>query len=83
MTTFLKTAALVTVFLLGGCAASTPLSPQERVFQETRQSCMEQTNAMIGGNAYSWSGNLPWSSYFEWCMEGKGYTKADLENIWY
>ena len=84
MTPFLKTAALAAVFLLGGCAASnTSLSPQEQVFRGAQQSCTDQTNAMIGGSPYSWHGDLPWSSYFEWCMEGKGYTKDQLKNLWY
>ena len=41
------------------------------------------TNSMIGGSRYSWSDQLPWSNYFEWCMEGKGYTKDQLKSIWY
>ena len=43
----------------------------------------KQTNSMIGGSRYSWSDQLPWSNYFEWCMEGKGYTKDQLKSIWY
>ena len=69
MNTMLKTAIFVTALLmLGGCAT---------------KACTEQTNSMIGGSRYSWSDQLPWSNYFEWCMEGKGYTKDQLKSIWY
>ena len=75
MNTILKTAIFVTALLmLGGCATKA-LTPE--------RSCTEQTNSMIGGSRYSWSDQLPWSNYFEWCMEGKGYTKDQLKSIWY
>ena len=77
MNTILKTAIFVTALLmLGGCATKA-LTPEEQAFQD------EQTNSMIGGSRYSWSDQLPWSNYFEWCMEGKGYTKDQLKSIWY
>lgn len=83
MNTMLKTAIFVTALLmLGGCATKA-LTPEEQAFQDAQRSCTEQTNSMIGGSRYSWSDQLPWSNYFEWCMEGKGYTKDQLKSIWY
>ena len=83
MNTILKTAIFVTALLmLGGCATKA-LTPEEQAFQDAQRSCTEQTNSMIGGSRYSWSDQLPWSNYFEWCMEGKGYTKDQLKSIWY
>ena len=77
MNTILKTAIFVTALLmLGGCATKA-LTPEEQAFQDAQRSCTEQTNSMIGGSRYSWS------NYFEWCMEGKGYTKDQLKSIWY
>ena len=83
MNTMLKTAIFVTALLmLGGCATKA-LTAEEQAFQDAQRSCTEQTNSMIGGSRYSWSDQLPWSNYFEWCMEGKGYTKDQLKSIWY
>ena len=83
MNTILKTAIFATALLmLGGCATKA-LTPEEQAFQDAQRSCTEQTNSMIGGSRYSWSDQLPWSNYFEWCMEGKGYTKDQLKSIWY
>ena len=81
MNTMLKTAIFVTALLmLGGCATKA-LTPEEQAFQDAQRSCTEQTNSMIGGSRYSWSDQLPWSNYFEWCMEGKGYTKDQLKHL--
>ena len=78
MNTILKTAIFITALLmLGGCATKA-LPPEEQAFQDA-----QQTNSMIGGSRYSWSDQLPWSNYFEWCMEDKGYTKDQLKSIWY
>ncbi|WP_308776706.1 hypothetical protein [uncultured Bilophila sp.] len=84
MNTLLKTAVFAaSLLILSGCAVQSSLTPEEQVFQEAQNSCSEQTNAMIGGSRYSWSDELSWSNYFEWCMEGKGFTKDQLKNIWY
>ena len=80
MNTILKTAIFVTALLmLGGCATKA-LTPEEQAFQDAQRSCTEQTNSMIGGSRYSWSDQLPWSNYFEWCMEGlyQGSAKEHL-----
>lgn len=84
MNTMLKSAALITVLCLSGCAyTSTPLTPQEEAFRSSQRECTTLTNAMIGGSRYSWYNDLEWSSYFEWCMQNKGYTQAQLKTIWY
>ena len=84
MNTMLKTAVFAaSLLILSGCAANSPLTPEEQAFQDAQNSCTEQTNAMIGGSRYSWSEQLSWSNYFEWCMDGKGYDKNQLKNIWY
>lgn len=83
MNTMLKTAIFVTALLmLGGCATK-PLPLKNKPFRMRSVPGTEQTNSMIGGSRYSWSDQLPWSNYFEWCMEGKGYTKDQLKSIWY
>ncbi|WP_302554731.1 hypothetical protein [Bilophila sp.] len=83
MNTMLKTAIFAAALLmLGGCATKA-LTPEEQAFQNAQNSCTEQTNSMIGGSRYSWGNELSWSNYFEWCMQGKGYTKDQLKTIWY
>lgn len=83
MNTILKTAIFVTALLMIGGCATKALTPKNQSLSGCAASCTEQTNSMIGGSRYSWSDQLPWSNYFEWCMEGKGYTKDQLKSIWY
>ena len=75
--------AVSSLLFLGGCVASKPLTPEEQVFQSAQQTCTAQTNAMIGGNRYSWGEELQWDNYFQWCMQGMGFTKEQLKKIWY
>lgn len=82
MNRLLAKASLAAVILLAGCAANTPLTPQEEAFQTDRQSCTQSANSMIGPEG-NWNQDMQWSSYFEWCMENKGYTKDQLKKIWY
>lgn len=84
MNTMLKTAALVAVLCLSGCAYTSPtLTPQQEAFRSAQHVCTAQTDAMVGGSRYNWYNDLEWSSYFEWCMQNKGYTKTQLKSIWY
>ena len=67
MNTMLKTAIFAAALLMLGGCATKALTPEEQAFQ----------------NRYSWGNELSWSNYFEWCMQGKGYTKDQLKTIWY
>jgi hypothetical protein len=84
MNTILKTAALVSVLCLSACAyPQKGMTPQQAAFKSAQNECTALTNSMIGGTRYNWYNDLEWSSYFEWCMENKGYTKEQLKTIWY
>ncbi len=71
----------VGVLAMAGCATK-PMTPQEREFQTAQNSCRMQAAEMIGPG-FGWDLEGQRSSYFEWCMENMGYTKADLSKIWY
>lgn len=84
MNTILRTAAVVSVLCLSACAyPQKGITPQEAAFKSAQNECTALTNSMIGGTRYNWYNDLEWSSYFEWCMENKGYTKEQLKTIWY
>lgn len=83
MNRLLAKASLAAVVLLAGCATNTtPLTPQEEAFEADRHACTQSANSMVGPEG-NWNQDLQWSSYFEWCMENKGYTKEQLKKIWY
>ncbi len=70
------------LLLLGGCATR-PLTPAEQAFRSAQMSCTEQTDAMVGGSRFRWGDSFQWGNYFEWCMNGMGYTKEQLQTLWY
>lgn len=74
---------LVTVLLMMAGCATKPMTPQERELQMAQSSCMAQAAEMVGGPGFGWDVENQRSSYFEWCMENMGYTKADLRKLWY
>lgn len=69
------------VLAMGGCATK-PMTPQERELQMAQNSCRMQAAEMIGPG-FGWDLEDQRSSYFEWCMENMGYTKAELRKMWY
>lgn len=86
MKKFLMPAAMIVLslglFSLGGCAVKSG-SPQQDAFKAATSECKSLANSMIGAESYGGGDSIIWNSYFQTCMEGKGYTKADLNKIWY
>lgn len=83
MNTMLKTAIFVTALLmLGGCATKA-LTPEEQAFQDAQRSWHRADQLHDRREPLFMERSAPWSNYFEWCMEGKGYTKDQLKSIWY
>lgn len=81
MNALLKTTAVAAILILGGCATASHQTPQEQAFETAKNSCVQETNAMIGHGR--WDGDLQWDNQFEWCMQNKGYSKDQLKKIWY
>ncbi len=66
-----------------GCTPPKPMTPEEQRFQNNKQDCVNQTVDMMGGSPPEVFNNLNMTSYFQWCMENKGYSQREVNKIWY
>ena len=71
---------LLTAGFLCACAPaqpSKPLSPLERADVAECRDDASQISDSVNSN------NPRWRNRFEFCMQQRGYTEADLHRIWY
>ena len=78
----LLVALSIGLLALSGCATK-PMTPQQQAFKSAQSECTNLADSMIGPESYGGGDSIIWNSYFVTCMEGKGYTKDDLNKIWY
>ncbi len=76
---FLLLILILNLAALAACSFR-PLSPEQRMVRQDYNACASDANAMVGSE---YRQQLAWSSYFEWCMKGKGYTSEQLRQMWY
>lgn len=81
MSTVIKYFGVVAICLIVSACAPKARTVQEKIFDSVVENCTEQTNMMLSPDHAK--GDSSWGSYFEWCMDKQGYTRADLKDLWY
>lgn len=79
MNRFLQVTVFCCVLFLTACATH-PLTAEEQIAREVRNTCVADANAMIGDEFFN---ELEWKWYYERCMAQKGYTAEEAQNIRY
>ena len=65
--------------LLTGCSARA-LSDEQRVLRIDQDECRAEASDMASDD---FAGRTAWRIRFELCMHNKGYTDAQLKQMWY
>ena len=80
----MKTALCITLLLAAGllcaCAPAAPSRPLSPVERADVAECREEAGQMSDSSN---SNDPRWRNRFEFCMQQRGYTEADLRKLWY